>query len=797
MTAKCVMDALAANKKLDLHPYLHFLSPMLIKIQKGLLRLVLLMLLIALLLSLPSFVESALEDSLRLEKWRSTLVERARENSGLRLSVQGIYINLFQGIVLKGLRLEDEEGSYRFYTEDLHVNLAFFPLLKGRLEKQSLYAKGAKLHISSFNSESIQKVKNSLLKLPMLFEKREDQLDLPVFLSDLRLIPFKRQSNSFLIPFDLELSWQSLESPALRKQKEENKKMEGIEIRMYPRKNRESLAESEKEADWELKVKQKNREELQIELDQVPVKILALLLQYYGWEEGTSFVRKNLHLERGLFSGEALYKTRASKEREFSFAMSYKDLGLSMRAGFFPSFHIRKAEGKLELRLLSPAPSVNEKAKDTAFRLKLEQPGLALEFSKEFSKKRAQKEDMPYHLNGNMSFDPQPQMREGVALGLGKAKLAFALSLHKKDSYSYPLGYLKMRNLNLDFLERQSKNKTHRKPVDSVFIKKISIHKKSREEKMKLRGIARLFGSKLKLSAESDLRFLSYADTFRWESDWDVKLNLSKLSLASFLKRVQDTNRYIERKGKEIFIRKGLGLKRNEFMRGALYRNFLSNLRLKAQIALHDIEAAAPIPRQLHFKASANSSSFRLELVPLRENENFWADFRYALYFQGSLPKHDIDLRLSLNENKNPLLLLGSAKFPPKKLDMEYRYDGYGLMATDVLRRSYSYLQVKAEKLKLADKRILRALAHHSRPSHLKSKSRLFFDTFSLRKASNGIDVKLYFTGHSPELRMNGSGFYKLGLGGNLQCSVQEREASKQHSKMRILASGQWVPEIN
>ena len=783
---------------------------MLIKIQKGLLRLILLMVFIAFLLSLPSFAEAALERSLDIKKWRSDFTQRVNQNSSLHLSIQGVYLSLFEGIVLKGVHIEDQEGSYRFYAEDLHVRLAFLPLLQGHLEKQSLHAVGAKLQLSSFNFAAIQKIKTSLLALRMQFEGGEEKLDVPVFLSGLQLIPFKKQSDAFSTPFDLELSLQNIGSSASRTQKgqegktKEIKETEEIEVRMYRSRYRETIEEAKKGADWEIEMSQKSGEDMQIELHKVPVKILTLFLQYYNWKEGISFLKNDFQLREGLFSGEGIFRTEPTgkaEKKELSLVMNYRDLNLSMHAGFLPPFHLHNAKGKLKLHLSKSVfdrdRDGNEKREgDTAFQLKIEQPGLVLEFGKAAAHKLqgAEEREAPYRLKGNLSFEPRLG-RGGVRMGGARGKLSFALSLHKAASYVYPLGQVQGKDLRLPFLDSQNKTHAELDPSADVFIKKIILYKKTKEDKIKMSGLAYILGSKLKLSGQSDLRFLPSADEFRWESDWDIKLDLKRLSLASFLEGVRDSNRLIQRKGRGIQIRRYLGVEKNEFMKSALYRNFLSGLRLKAQITLHDIKAATPIPRQLHFKASANSNHFRLELIPIKDNENFWADFRYALYFQGSLPKHDIDLRLSLKKNNNPLPLLTSTQFPPKTLDVEYRYDGYGLVSADMLRRSYSYLQVRAENLKLADKQILRAIAHSSGVK-IKTKSPLFLDTFSIRKATSGIEVKLYFNGQSPELRLNGSGLYSLGLGGNLQCSVQKKEAGKRNSKMRILASGQWVPEI-
>ena len=78
----------------------------------------------------------------------------------------------------------------------------------------------------------------------------------------------------------------------------------------------------------------------------------------------------------------------------------------------------------------------------------------------------------------------------------------------------------------------------------------------------------------------------------------------------------------------------------------------------------------------------------------------------------------------------------------------------------------------------------------------MKPAKSLPLDMFSIRKATSGIEVKLYFNGHSSDLRLNGSASYNLGVGGKLQCSVQKKEKARENSKMRILASGQWVPEV-
>ena len=242
---------------------------MLIKIQKGLLRLILLTLFIALLLALPSFIEASLESSLGLDQWRSALTQKVNENSKLRLGIQGIYLDIFTGIVLKGVSIEDEEASYHFYAEDFFVDLAFLPLFQGRLKQKSLHASGARLQLASLNSETIQKIKDSLFQLRMRFRDQSNAKIIPLILSKLQLIPFHKQNNSFSTPLDLDLSLQRLDSSSsehskltsLMQEREglerKNKLEEKIDLRIYPRKTRDRSEGIKEEKDWELKIREK------------------------------------------------------------------------------------------------------------------------------------------------------------------------------------------------------------------------------------------------------------------------------------------------------------------------------------------------------------------------------------------------------------------------------------------------------------------------------------------------------------------------------------------------------------
>ena len=764
---------------------------------------------------LPRLIEDNLEESLKLEDLRGSFIKSWQEDGYSSLSIQGIHLDLLRGIVLKGFHLKNKKHLFEFYAEDLVIHLSLLPLLSGKFEYKSLSADGAKLEIAFFTDSYIREVNKTIWRLHHTSNLKNTDLD--VNLSNLRVIPLKNQDEKDIAPFFVELS---LFSKKLAKKlpKEADFYYDEIDIKIH------STYKTDKDTsnDWFIRFKQNDKIGFKVLLSEVPVNVLNPFFRYYHWKDGLAFLENKTSLKSGYLSGEGSTVIDKSGER-FDLVLDYKHLKLQIDTGISLPLSFDDSEGKIRLNFYQKKEGITRErseqdivdinkshpkksdknsqksfefgTKYSAFNFRMEQDGLILNFKNtDFEKDLFSKEivrvsnNVQYKLEAKVGLISQT---DTISIGTSKGELNVNLFLVKKDEYFYPEGKFSLSNVSIPFL---NKNSILQGIQSDINIKEMAFQKKSNASKTSLSSSIYWQKSNIELKGEAELRFQIHNNGLRWESNWDLQAVLEKLPLSYLMKQIKEGYSAMQEQGKVLHIRKNLEVAKNEFIKNNLYLNILAGLKLKAKLTLSKVQATYPFPKNLFFSVTANANHLRVELEKSAETrqENFSADFRYAMYFQGSLPKHDIDTKISIKKNENPFSFITSSQDPPEELFLEYRFDGYGVLAGDILRRSYSYLKIETSKLILADKEVMRAISY-SGDSKVDS---LYLDKYSLRKTTSGIEVNISFLGFAPNFRVKGSGAYNMALGGELQCSVIRNASPRKNSKIRILASGKWVPKI-
>ncbi len=422
--------------------------------------------------------------------------------------------------------------------------------------------------------------------------------------------------------------------------------------------------------------------------------------------------------------------------------------------------------------------------------------------------------------------------------------------LHSKNRF-YPEGTLSVQDLSLPSLSLGD---------DSLFFQKIQLSMRRQSQKgggtkgrplaslLSFQALGHYLQSKLNLKGNGTLLLDTKPKQRRWpiiqfQPVLQMQAKWEGLKLTHALRKIQFISKSIFQKGTKIRIPHGLEVKRGEFLKTRLYQSLLSALDLRAHIELSKIEAAPPFPKQLRFLLKVTRDDLRLALERQKtkirynaenvalgspgieredqgrlsllggghadvedgayvdvkfEEKHFHAQFQYSLHFHDTLPRHDLDLNLSVKGNENALEFLTGTKEPPHDIDLVYRYDGKGLSASDLIRKSYSYFKLEAQDALLANKETLKTLAH---AGGIQEKS-LSLANMLLQRRSSGIHTRLYFSGKSDSLYISGKGDYDVGLGGKLKYAVRVRQAKAAQARkykqatVRILASGKWIPDI-
>ena len=151
-------------------------------------------------MSLPAFIENKWEASLQLDSWRKAITQQILKDTKLQFNVQGVYLDLWQGVVLKGVSLQDEKRSCRLHAENAIIKFSPLSLFSEQLKFDSIHAKAAKLRLAAYNSKTLKECRQGLLSFYQNSKNDTISLQLPIFLSNVQVSIIKKKVQDFQVP---------------------------------------------------------------------------------------------------------------------------------------------------------------------------------------------------------------------------------------------------------------------------------------------------------------------------------------------------------------------------------------------------------------------------------------------------------------------------------------------------------------------------------------------------------------------------------------------------------------------
>ncbi len=800
---------------------------MFVKLKRGAIHVVIIGIVFTILASVPTLLENQIKQSSQLKSWYKQFSVKIGQNENFRVSIQGLHVNFFQGIVLKELRVQEKQQLYDFRAENVVISLPILAFFQKRIEPNGIYIEDARLQVSSYAKEVVQSFRGSLEKLSSEIEGSK-ATKLPIHLLNLYISLYKRQSGNaqtsfvvdlFIKPGKGDVSSQKQGSTKIVLRSRQN--LSPTASLVSPsNQSSNNLIDDAQNHRWKVSIETLNfTNKASITFHGAPVDVIALFLKYKNWQQNFAFLQDKKYLKSGIFYGEASFVSEP-KQESFTMKGNYDYLELGFRSGVLPSpLSMHKGKGKLQFSFVLGKDDGTKKARRrkkksvswliTDFNLNMEQEDFSLDLSKQGhstqavqtrSAQKAKKQQMVYTLKGGFFSDPK---KKSLYLQNVFGRVDFDLKVYEKDAYYYPQGTVLAKNLKIDaFAQLKNLTKINEKEnqkSQKLILSSLEIKKNSPTGEAKISAIGNWLGAKFTVSGIGPYRLFYDIDEFCLNANLDMNIDIDGLVLQDVLSKIYAGYYSIQKSGTKILIRRRLEVEKNEFLNSRLYRCFFAGLNLFAKINLRQIKAFAPFPKHLQFRATANRNQLDLQLEPPpysqtnANDDDFAASFRYSLYFQGNLPRQKLELKFDLHENKNSFPLFTGSPEPPKEIELRYRYDGYGILPGDMLRRSFSLLEVRSSALVFDNRKILQIITPLDA---LPKDNNLSLDQLFIRRQTSHIQVKLYFTAKSSELAINGSGSYNIGLGGNVGYSLRVLDNSEKRLNVRILASGKWVPEI-
>ncbi len=795
-----------------MHPFRSVLLSMLPWLHKNVTALLFFFALLGGAFVFPSFLEKHLENSWDLESWRTRFVQKVQETTEVQFGVEGVYYEFLTGVHLKGVFAQDKARTYRFYAEDVIIDIPLFSSLskaKNPLEVKAIHVGAPRLQLNFSNNKNFQLLKESFSQVFSCLQKGRPNLNIPVFFHKMRVVPFKTYKNSFLNEMAVDLTL----FPRRNSASDFPQTRIEISLTSFLKDKKESVTRG-KNHDWKLYLERETTGNFRFEAKKVPVRMLVSLSDYYNLKDIRSFLKKEyVTFESGFVSGGGIFSVTEENKEKLSLSLSYHNVTAQLRVDLVPAFQLHNSEGNIALNL-----SIQQREQEmmTDIEFELNQKDVSVRFKKQTfpltqigSKNNKQ---IMYSLEGDIFAlsEADAIKKNGLSINasqiIGHAK--FTMNFLQKDKQLSFYGDASLENVEfpaVSLLLGKGKNKKpfkkHFRKRQLVF-KKITWRKQKSQKDFSISFVADCVGSTIVLNGKGDITIMPSAEDFQIKTNLGFKMAWNKVTVPSFLRVLQSSHQHIQEEGRNIEIGNHINeMQKNKFYQGKLYRTFLAGLKLNGKLYLKDIQALPPIPSDLQFDIISDARRFRLSLSEFTQDKKvFTSHFVYTLYFlHNRLPRNNIDFKLSMHENENPLPLITGDDTPIRELDISYRYDGYGFSFANILRRSHSNLRIHANSLNLADKEIVEAISHSS---FWKSKN-IPVEKLFIQKSTSGIQVTLNFSGYSPLFRFSGVGNYNIGLGGDVRYTVQTKDLKKatainrnQSKKMRILSSGRWVPDV-
>ena len=783
------------------------------------------------------YLEEQVENKIGLEKWHNLNNQKIQEKSNVHFNSQGIYLDFLKGIVLKGVRIQDEEQSYRFTSEDVVLNISLYSLMFGEIKFNSIDFIDSKLQISEFNIKILEKINNQFYEVFKIITETDvnssfnnvinhENIFLPVKIKiiNLNLLTLKNENNTF--ENNINLNCELFINSKISKDTGRNC----------------NIKNSSDEVSWNIELFQETENKIKFNLNKVPSNYLVNLIYFFNFYNNKD-TENYLTLDKGKFTGTGTYELVLQKdyisknenyilnENKINFKINFNDFNFDFNHPLFPSLINRNSNGWMNFDIHQyiykskiDITSLNKNKKNiqpiiiTDFNYKIYQKSLQLHFIKKTNFKNNLVKNTTPVIIENIEYNVISNLNSTIItdsmLKKNKANLTEFLSSEGKiianlkildDGKDLSFSG-KLISDDLDWTNYYKLYDFLKEKYNEINCKHLELVKDNYKSDLKIKMQGTAVGSNYELNGGGDFKFTKEKNDSILNTKLMINLDISKIELEPLIKIFKNTKEHILKVGLVPSTRKYLGTEQGQFYKSKFYKSILAGLKIKGKVNLKNINALYPIPNDLNFSLNTDGYKLELKLLPqinIKNKNDFRSDFNYSMNYVEIIPRHQLSLSLDMNQNLNPFSTITNTQKAPEKIKLEYKYSGFGILPSDILRNSYSYLNINSNNILIKDEDLSKSISSNKvKGNELISDTNLF-ENLSFRRTTNGIDVKLTFNGLTKEQKIEGIGEYSFGLGGMFNYTVNKLDKNissysrKSNTKLRILASGKWVLELN
>lgn len=785
-------------------------------------RIFLIVLLIGILYSIPTIIEIYLKNTLDFKAIRTEFQQAFHEETGLTLRTEGVRFSIFYGIIFTGVELDAPPGqhgtgktdpSHRtiLKTENMVLGLSFRSLITGEFPYRKLI-----LHEGVFNpyalsyEEWIQLFQKLNVNNPPPGETASDGITVQkVNLSD------SFQKIDFVRTLQLEIRDMLIQFPESIHQHQITKKYPDVYLNLDVRSGKKGFSAKFEvrtklergkggilsgRGEW-LEEKDLDRK-LYFEYKSIPAPLLYSIvvnLELFP----SHFPTPHLVMESGLINGTGSAHIH-SAGLALDLKGGYQDLALREASDIAPTFILTPSRGDFSYN----AGFYPESSKPAFVEFSIKQNNLSL--AVDFRDILSEGPEKHYlKINGSTTFIPDDQRKDATGLlHIPNLNLTGPLTFHIFMDHSslnegdriYPDIRIKMDGLAFRLPENREIPDANSKPRNALTIDSgmVTIDKTG-AGKMNLSG--NFMDGEYRLDADGEIKFHIQKGHYGQNLIIQRKINAEFLSdnnsyqeLALYIQRVV-RNIYLQGIEKNARLTEDQGpIWYNKFLETDFFQKFIKPCDLSIHFLFRNLTGrGGNLPEELEFQLRKKDYFFKSELL----TNSSAIKYKHTATFETALPIHDITFHMDVNHNEIAFPeILGHNK-PPESFQFRLNYNGQGVIAGDLVSRSYSYLTFTANHVDLSR-------TQTGRIAELAlglGEKELTADTFRFQRSTEGAISKtmgIRFINESLDAR--GDAFFDPGKGGQIHFAYyftdKERKSQNGKLKIRIDENGRRLPDM-
>ncbi len=773
---------------------------------------------VGLFFAVPPLLERAITRSMDLPRIKQIVVEGVKSQTNLLLSIQGTRFDPWQGIIFSGVHgsVEDAKGRSHFLIESENVvlNISYWNLLNGEFPVEELVihegrANPLNLHHFTWKKKAGETPVepadpspgrggwNAKTRVPepggLLFQEVIRKMTLRVVDLDLVLPnrgdnqPGPRMPHGILL-FNMEAS------PAET----------GYELnaQLAPPRHSDAGGEVALHGNWTSGRQLK----LEVEFEDISARFLPTLqLLVPVLPDDFRGPLDNFSIKNGVTDGHGTLEF-AEQETILQVNGTYHDLELSLLSPDRISLTTKDAAGSFDCGLRFP-----DRGEPSSIKFSLQQPGVSVVIAYDEENKpdtKREKRKRFLKIDGRLELEKDAEAAlKGFALKspvYGTIEFTSDMTYEKKENI-VPAFSIKLENLDvhlppalfdLPAADGSARDTAHFTVASGTAVQK--------DGELAVRAEGRLFSFPYIAQGKGEIRF--DAITFDDLPGRDITQNLEfevivrDVAFGDLAAMVARGYAYIVKSGTAKNAPKaedGGPLYKLSFTRRFLYKGFLKPLKLDANFILKKRNSPDEIlPDDLLVEIHKQDGYAELK-IPGQRSDQARVYYRYQLNFEDTMPRHEMNLELGLQNNRYAMPgIFGSAK-PPEVVDLNYSYRGHGWFPYDMIHWSYSNLSVNLENVTIGGEVPPFNIIRHS--LNLPGQE-YFLERLRYTRSTNTRDVDFRnIQIRSPELEMDGSAGIVLPNEGELTLRYEHKPDPAAESidgklELKLMESGKWIP---